>query len=63
MRKLIEASQDRQVNVHQAALHDEKVRQMSRMQYDSVLPGLVVGKVPEFDLAYEAVQAFFEALP
>jgi predicted nucleotidyltransferase component of viral defense system len=63
LRKLIEASHDRQVHVHQAAMRDEKVRHMSHAQYDSVLPSMVVGTVPTFDLAYGAVQAFFEALP
>lgn len=61
--KLIEASRDRQVPVHQTAMRDEKVIQLSRSQYASVLPGLVSGPLPDFDIAYATVQDFFESLP
>ncbi len=61
--KLIEASRDRKVPIHQAAMRDEQVIQLSRKQYATVLPGLVSGPLPDFETAYAAVQASFEALP
>lgn len=61
--KLVESSRDRQVPVHQEAMRDEAVIELSRRQYDAVLPSLVSGKLPDFDIAYATVQAFFESLP
>ena len=61
--KLTEASRDRGVPIHREALRDEQVIQFSRSQYATALPGLVSGPVPDFELAYAAVQTFFEALP
>ena len=61
--KLIESSRDRQVPVHHAAMRDEAVIELARRQYDAVLPGLVAGKLTDFDIAYATVQAFFEGLP
>lgn len=61
--KLFEASRDRQVSVHKDALRDEQVIQLSREQYATVLPGLVAGPLPDFELAYAVVQDFFENLP
>jgi predicted nucleotidyltransferase component of viral defense system len=61
--KLIEASRDREVNIHQAAMRDEQVILLSRSQYDTALPSLVTGAVPSFDVAYKTAQDFFENLP
>ena len=61
--KLFEASRDRHVSVHKEALRDEQVIQLSREQYTTVLPDLVSGPLPEFEVAYGVVQEFFEALP
>jgi predicted nucleotidyltransferase component of viral defense system len=61
--KLFEASRDRQVPLHKGALRDEQVIQLSREEYATVLPGLVVGPLPDFDVAYKTVQDFFESLP
>lgn len=61
--KLFEASRDRQVSVHKDALRDEQVIQLSREQYAIVLPGLVSGPLPDFEVAYAVVQEFFETLP
>lgn len=61
--KLFEASRDRQVSVHKDALRDEQVIQLSREQYATVLPGLVSGPLPDFEVAYAVVQEFFETLP
>lgn len=61
--KLFEASRDRHVSVYKGALRDEQVIQLSREQYATVLPGLVSGPLPEFDVAYAVVQEFFETLP
>ena len=44
-------------------MRDEAVIELPRRQYDTALPGLVSGKLPDFDLAYSTVQAFFESLP
>jgi len=41
--KLFEASKDRQVHLHKEALRDEQVIKLSREQYASVLPDLVLG--------------------
>lgn len=61
--KLFEASKDRQVALHKEALRDARVIQLSREQYASVLPDLVLGPLPDFDVAYTTVQEFFESLP
>ncbi len=61
--KLIEASRDRQVVLHKEALRDEQVIKLSREQYASVLPDLVLGPLPDFDVAYTTVCEFFESLP
>jgi predicted nucleotidyltransferase component of viral defense system len=63
LRNLIEASRDRGVPLHKTAMRDEMVIAMSRKQYDTVLPDLVPGIIPDFDTAYTTVQAFFESLP
>jgi predicted nucleotidyltransferase component of viral defense system len=61
--KLFEASKDRQVPLHKEALRDEQVIKLSREQYASVLPDLVLGPLPDFDVAYTTVREFFESLP
>jgi predicted nucleotidyltransferase component of viral defense system len=61
--KLIESCRDRQVVVHQAAMRDDAVVEMSRRRYATDLPGLVSGQLPDFDTAYTEVRAFFESLP
>ena len=61
--KLFEASRDRQVPLHKEALRDEQVIQLSRDGYASVLPDLVLGPLPDFDVAYTTVRDFFESLP
>jgi predicted nucleotidyltransferase component of viral defense system len=61
--KLVEASRDRQVVLHREALRDEQVIKLSREQYASVLPDLVLGPLPDFDVAYTTVREFFESLP
>jgi predicted nucleotidyltransferase component of viral defense system len=61
--KLIESCRDRQVGVHQAAMRDDAVVEMSRRRYATDLPGLVSGQLPDFDTAYAEVRAFFESLP
>jgi predicted nucleotidyltransferase component of viral defense system len=61
--KLIESCRDRQVVVHQAAMRDDAVIEMSRRRYATDLPGLVSGQLPDFDTAYTEVRAFFESLP
>ena len=61
--KLVESARERRVPVHLAAMRDEAVKELSRRQYDAVLPGLVSGKLPDFDIAYATVQTFFESLP
>jgi predicted nucleotidyltransferase component of viral defense system len=61
--KLFESSRDRHVSVHKEALRDDQVIKLSREQYATVLPGLVSGPLPEFEVAYAVVQEFFETLP
>ena len=61
--KLFESSRDRHVFVHKDALRDEQVIKLSREQYTTVLPSLVSGSLPEFEVAYAVVQEFFETLP
>jgi predicted nucleotidyltransferase component of viral defense system len=63
LKKLVESSRDRHVPVHREAMRDKSVIELSRRQYDTILPGLVSGKLPDFDTAYTAVREFFESLP
>jgi predicted nucleotidyltransferase component of viral defense system len=63
LRNLVEASHNRGVLLRRTAMRDETVINMSRRQYDAVLPDLVPGNIPDFDTAYKTVQAFFESLP
>jgi predicted nucleotidyltransferase component of viral defense system len=60
--KLREASHERQVPLHREAMRDEQVIDLSRRQYATALGQLVAGELPSFDVAYGAVQAFFESL-
>jgi predicted nucleotidyltransferase component of viral defense system len=61
--KLFEACRDRQVPLHKEALRDEQVTKLSREQYASVLPDLILGPLPDFEVAYTTVRDFFESLP
>ena len=61
--KLFEASKDRQVHLHKEALRDEQVIKLSREEYVTVLPDMILGPPPDFDVAYKTVQDFFESLP
>jgi len=61
--KLFEASKDRQVPLHKEALRDEQVIKLSREEYVTVLPDMILGPPPDFDVAYKTVQDFFESLP
>jgi len=61
--KLFEASKDRQVPLHKEALRDEQVIKLSREEYVTVLPDMILGPPPDFDVAYTTVREFFESLP
>lgn len=61
--KLFEASRDRKVPLHKEALRDEQVIKLSREEYVTVLPDMILGPLPEFDVAYTTVREFFESLP
>jgi predicted nucleotidyltransferase component of viral defense system len=61
--KLFEASKDRQVQLHKEALRDEQVIKLSREEYVTVLPDMILGPPPDFDVAYTTVREFFESLP
>jgi len=61
--KLFEASKDRQVPLHKEALRDELVIKLSREEYVTVLPDMILGPPPDFDVAYTTVREFFESLP
>lgn len=61
--KLFEASKDRQVPLHMEALRDEQVIKLSREEYVTVLPDMILGPPPDFDVAYTTVREFFESLP
>lgn len=61
--KLFEASEDRQVPLHKEAMRDEQVIRLSRKEYVTILPGMILGPPPDFDVAYTTVREFFELLP
>jgi predicted nucleotidyltransferase component of viral defense system len=61
--KFFEASKDRQVPLHKEALRDEQVIKLSREEYVTVLPDMILGPPPDFDVAYTTVREFFESLP
>ena len=61
--KLFEASKDRQVPLHKEAMRDEQVIMLSREEYVTVLPDMILGPPPDFDVAYTTVREFFESLP
>lgn len=60
--KLLRASAERGVSVHQSAMDSEALRLKSRERYDE-LGALIGHEPPPFESAYERVRSFFVSLP
>lgn len=62
LKLLSDSCRERGIDAGQASLRDPRIRERAAKEYDS-LSAEIQGPLPDFESAYERVQAFYEGLP